>query len=391
MKFPAADFFMGIVFGIIFPLIDMVTDGYLFYNTLTFKGGSMGMAGCRSCYNNGVAPNYKDLAAGRECDVCAVDMRYDFGGLYCGAIPPALDKMTELLKSKSCLQNGTAWRMRYDSEKNITIEQSDACEVEDDCCITTPTKYKSDSMTNDMNRFLPDSTNWHSCSKYNDGECEFCFGYGAIELGVCHDLLLDDDAFYYNEVLSCTDGYYVATQVGKRFERNNKGCAREDGCCVHIASNRSSFDHDNYFRCNDPCRLHINHLSTKFKTIYDWTSWSKQSGYIYGGLLGGKLCSTSVTFAYCLLIPILLNWLFVLKVWFSDLTNKRTTLKTFVFGVTATYPIILVVKYLWNWKNAEKMKQEKARFEHEVATAEGFLESILQVSEYLPIILELPP
>ena len=57
----------------------------------------------------------------------------------------------------------------------------------------------------------------------------------------------------------------------------------------------------------------------------------------------------------------------------------------FIFGVTATYPFVLIVKYLYNWKNKEQMKQQKERFDREVATAEGYLESILQVSDYLHI------
>ena len=52
MQLPAAVFFMGIVFGIILPLLDMLSDGYLFYNTMNFKGDSMAMTACRSCYNN---------------------------------------------------------------------------------------------------------------------------------------------------------------------------------------------------------------------------------------------------------------------------------------------------------------------------------------------------
>jgi len=59
--------------------------------------------------------------------------------------------------------------------------------------------------------------------------------------------------------------------------------------------------------------------------------------------------------------------------------------KTFIFGITGTYPLFLVPKYLYNWKNKEVMNQQKERFERDVATAEGYLESILQVSYYLHI------
>ena len=104
MEFPASDFFMGIVFGICLPLVDIVSDGYLFYSTMNFKGNSLAMAGCRTCYGIGVEESYKSNFAQSECDVCVSDeLLSNSGGLQCGAYPPTLDKMTELFKDKSCL------------------------------------------------------------------------------------------------------------------------------------------------------------------------------------------------------------------------------------------------------------------------------------------------
>ena len=92
---------MGIVFGIILPLFDMLSDGYLFYNTLNFKGDSHAMAACRSCYNKVESDNHP--SAHSECDVCVSDSYWNDGGIDCGYYLHALDKMTELLKDKSCL------------------------------------------------------------------------------------------------------------------------------------------------------------------------------------------------------------------------------------------------------------------------------------------------
>ena len=221
--------------------------------------------------------------------------------------------------------------------------------------------------------------------------CLLGCGAGSECMYCADDLFMNDDAFFENEVLSCVDGYYIANESSKRFEKNDKGCAKNGMCCLRIISNQnqSSFGHDNYFRCNDPCKLHINWLSMFSKSIYNWTTWSNQSEYKLGRLLGGKVCSINRSFGYCLLIPISLNWLFVMKLWSNDFRKQMTRRRTFVFGVTATYPIILVMKYLGNWKNKEQMDQQKERFEREVATAEGYLESILQVIDYLHITLEL--
>ena len=393
MEFPAGAFFMGIVFGIIMPLADIVSDGYLFYSTMNFKGKSLAMAGCRSCYNG--AESYKDHSAESECDVCAAGNPY-LGSLDCGQYPFALDKMTELLKGQSCSQNSTAWRMNVSGRKNITVEQGDACQATDKCCIAMAAKDKVSSMTNGIHQKLPDSTNWYHCY-IDENECEMCLGIGTSHYDNCLRFLLganygtDQDWTYVsNDFLTCRDGYYTATLSSRRFERNNKGCTKEHGCCVHLASKQNYLfpNHQSFvtnFRCNDPCRLHINYLSAYFTSIYNWTSWSSQIRYSQGRLVGGKLCSINITFGYCLLVPIFLNWLFVLKVWLSDVKNGTTNRSTFIFGVTATYPIFLVAKYLCSWKNKEQMDQQKERFEREVATAEGYLESILQVSEPLPI------
>ena len=59
-------------------------------------------------------------------------------------------------------------------------------------------------------------------------------------------------------------------------------CTKEDECCVHITSNQnqSSFDSEQYFRCNDPCRLHINELSMYSKAIYYSKSIRKGQKYL---------------------------------------------------------------------------------------------------------------
>ena len=263
-------------------------------------------------------------------------------------------------------------------------------EFEEDCCITTPTKAEVKARGNDMNRNLPDLTNWGFC--WRDAgcasACEVCFGVGTSDYNTCFKWLGNDIAFVNNAYRRCSEGYYTATESSKQFKRNNKGCTKEDECCARITGNQNGMFLDcepYYSRCNDPCRLHINYLSVHSKTIYDWTSWYGQSVYQEGNLVGGKVCHINLMLAYCVLVPILLNWLFVLKVWSTDLRNHQVSRGTFVFGVTATYPIFLVVKYLCAWRNKEQMKQLKERFERDVATVEGYLESILQVRYYLHI------
>ena len=94
---------MGILFGIILPLLDMLSDGYLFYNTMIFKGDSIAMAGCRVCHH---AESAIDYSTQNTCDICVTDEVY-LGGIVCGSVPTVLDKMTEMLEHGLCLENGT--------------------------------------------------------------------------------------------------------------------------------------------------------------------------------------------------------------------------------------------------------------------------------------------
>ena len=81
----------------------MFSNGYLFYNTLTFAGDPFAMAACQSCYNG--LERYKDHSAQSACDLCVNDGINIGSGINCGAYPSALDTMTEFLRYHLSLQN----------------------------------------------------------------------------------------------------------------------------------------------------------------------------------------------------------------------------------------------------------------------------------------------
>ena len=374
MKFPIVAFILSIVCGIILPLCDIGSDTYLFYNTMLFKGESLLMAGCRTCYDE---LNGKDYSTANTCDVCSTDGHTSIGGIACGMIPSALDTMTRLIKNDLCLENKT-WSVK--NEWNGTFEQRDACEPGDHCCIITKAKGSRDGVASDINTILPDSVNWYGCNHYNHGECEWCIGVGASTYDSCKELIMGDNNMF-NIYASCTNGYYVASNRSKHFVKE-KGCTSRDECCVKI-SDKKLFG-DRMFRCNDTCKLHITSLSSTSRKIYDLNSWHSHTAEVHM-LGGGERCGIYRMHGYCLLLPTLFNWVFVLNLWINDYTKQKTGLYTLIFGVTMTYPIILVVKYLCLWKDIKQMEEQKEIFERDVATAEGCLESLIQVNNYLLI------
>ena len=127
------------------------------------------------------------------------------------------------------------------------------------------------------------------------------------------------------------------------------------------------------------CSVHLNCISGVSHKIYDQTSWLSEIDYVQGVPVGGKICLEKVIYGGCMVIPLLLNWLYVLKVWIKDYRSQKTTAATAIFGITLTYPMVQVMRYLSLWKDEPRMMEEKERFERDVATLEGFLESILQV------------
>ena len=84
-------------------------------NTRSFVGGSLEMAGCRSCYWKSVEDmhlNYDENKAG-ICRICDSDGNSSdwLNGIDCGATPSTLDKLTELQTSNQECKNGM-WRFK---------------------------------------------------------------------------------------------------------------------------------------------------------------------------------------------------------------------------------------------------------------------------------------
>ena len=370
MWFPLGTFVMSILFGILLPVVDIVSDGYLLVNTMSFNGKSLAMAGCRSCYDR---ESHKDYTKEKPCNVCAF-MPYGFGGIYCGFYQAALDKMTELIENNACPKN-EAWSIvkKHNSAERV-FERQPVCSTTTGCCITIMEDEAKDR-SNDINSFVPNSIHWIYC-RVKD-QCELCLGVGSGDVSSCNHML-KSDLKLHSKVRSCSEGYFAVNASQKNSFQKQTECGIHDDCCIHMKKpHKNSY----YFRCNDVCRLHLDFVSMYSQKIYDYASWSTQTDYVMGMLVGGYICGITRIYGWCLLIPIFLNWAFVVRLWMIDYRKQKTSLNTFVFGLTMTYPMFLVAKYLGKWRNREQMRQQKAEFDRDVGTAEGYLESLAQVNK----------
>ena len=101
-----ATFTTSIVFFVILPSLDIGSDIYLMFTTLTFAGNSLFLSGCRSCYFKTIDEVY-NVRNGR-CTTCL------FGdNLYCGQLPLVLDKLHELQGEKVECSENEEWRFTY--------------------------------------------------------------------------------------------------------------------------------------------------------------------------------------------------------------------------------------------------------------------------------------
>ena len=100
-----------------------------------------------------------------------------------------------------------------------------------------------------------------------------------------------------------------------------------------------------------------------------------------GVLLGGRLCRIKYRTGLFLLLPILLSWIVIFHHWLQHLKEGKTTMRTFLFGTTMTYPIFCKLKnFIVNYKKPQELAYQKDKAEQEMGWVEGIFESLPQVN-----------
>ena len=374
-KFHFNTFLVSLLFGILLPTVDIGSDVYLLYETLTFVGESIAKGGCRVCYGisqEGIetnVPNPHNENAS-QCNVCITEGPDDYAGSGCGLYPFALDKLKALQDKKTCVNE----KWSKGPGANTTFEKRE-CQNGDRCCIK--------SEVNSLQLKMPEIDQriaWTHC-QYFDG-CEACVGGDASDMSSCIGLINNDNELWDNQINSkCTDGFYVL----KNSTFINGICKFDDKCCVKLRKGERRA----HSMCNNnPCIVHINYLSAYSKTINNLKSWKTSSELFQGTMVGGKICSMLYIYGAALSLPLLLNLIFTLMIWWRDVKKNETSLRTLF--LLLFYRQLKVIKYLMLYNDVEKMEKERKKFERDVAAIEPFCESVLQVRISINHLLSFP-
>ena len=410
-------FVMCILFNVLLPSGDIGSDLKLMYLALTFNlGDSLVLEGCKLCYNKnqedvyGSINNLEKNSSYNKCKTCQFDPR-----LSCGSSIPILKKMIQLeAENENCL-----------NDKTIRLTQQDRlefgeCEKEinnfegDGCCIT---KHDPKTKENPIPK-LDRNKLFHSCFS-GTKELEFCFvagkesgnnciamtGFTIEEIEQFIDIFqqwIDNEMKKYNSRSSIRNEsiiFFPYTQNNKTtfLEQDIKDMFNLESkemihsvtdsdidCGILMYRHKISPKPSYVYHCNeDYCLTHLRSLHG-FTTIYNLNEWRKRTDYVVGVKVGGLLCRLLRIYGTSILIPIFLNLLFNVVLFFNDYKEKKSNIVEVLPLLCLVYPQYKTMKflaqYLFIHRNEEILKKEKEENNRDVASLEPFLESCLQVN-----------
>ena len=197
-----ATFVMCILFDIILPTGDVLSDLDLMRLTLTFNlGSSIELEGCKSCYYKTEKEVYhpKKNSNDNECKTCLYDPYIN-----CGSYIPILKKVRELEDERhSCLTNES---FRRTNQQEFRIGECD--EKNDYCCVTQAKETKRENLIQKLDPkkvFSP----CYSLTK----EFDLCIVLGKESVLYCGRLLQDSkyEELYKSRLIHATHPRHSST------------------------------------------------------------------------------------------------------------------------------------------------------------------------------------
>ena len=369
-----------IFFNIILNSFDVYSDIALAVKTLTFDlGESILLSGCRVCHGK----TNKDVFSVRNdsCHHCLTKN----DAFRCGMSFEMLTKLNEIEKTKTCRRKrfGVAYNMkskRYESK-------SDSCsDVADTCCFETKQQNKvmnpldkvdktilalqthrfmdiRDDSGVDIFLLSSKSSNFH-CSNVFDN-------HYLIENLTTLKRSKDNEGFF--KFSKSTDGKYIIEE----------GFDSTDDCGVYIISKQERYVGNNGESCGmDSCLIHLQSIKL-MSNISDIDEWKEKPLLGWGIKFGGQVCHLLWIYGLASLVPILMNSIFNLFVYFEDLKSGNATKIDVIFVVISVYPQFKCLKFLLQFllhKDETKLNKDMTDYENQLGSLEPFLESTFQVS-----------
>ena len=397
---------MSLFFGVLLNTSDQVSDLYLIMKTHLFNGSTLGMIACKYCDLNTISDS--QMVRSNKCQVCTEGPSISRkGGLSCGEMPLALEKMTEY--HNTCNQRN--WSIEA-TPKSISKNSEDHyCRQGDDCCITS-------EVIDNVTRF--------SFESQRDGDPFIAERYKLIETSNKKDCEVTIITGVNGDALSCKSIFKKSNLTKSlKTECNNKeyyydgenfvsgSCKIQNKCCVrtsaldsvdcktkcnfkehHLKKTFNEYKeccdaekklvstHRRFRRCDKTaCEMHIEFIKYHSSIVHDEASWRENFVTIEGNSLGGALCTYLKNLSLTMIIPILIHWVLVLQIWIDDLKSNKTTPFTFIFIIINCYSQWRLMKKIWNfYNNEERLQKELEENDLRVSSLESLFEAVLQVS-----------
>ena len=251
--------------------------------------------------------------------------------------------------------------------------------------------YNKDSNNNENNKYMKEERKCQVCISdllpFGDRDGSYCGKYEST-LNKINQLQTSKSECVY-------ESWRLDLFPNVNDDKLDRGeCEIDDWCCIQRGLNltgrnvqilssdsRPSSDKPTNYNCEDStCLLHLNVLSYYSRTNYTLQAWKDQSDIVYFlGHVGGLMCSHLSVLGYTVLVPILLNVVFTILIWWNDVKKGETKMATLILVIFQCYPQWKVIKYLLNYKDEAKLQREKDVYERDVGTLECFCESVIQV------------
>ena len=419
-------FLMPLVFSILLPSGDQVSDLVFWYNTVNFLGNGETLFGCRACYEKNRIGH--DEVVGETCKICLSSKKRafsDFQGL-------------RINESEFLNTSETFYQFNYGSDpckliiknKALELESADKacerrsfreildeanigygnkldiiegeCQSSDVCCMERKLLNASDEEYN-----IENYLGFERCIRNNQG-CELCIG--TRKLGKSCLYLIDITDPFYNQSTpyhpisypwhikdrKCSEfvesEHYSINNITLENEQlfsvdYKKGtCHHDDQCCLRLRNVEENFTEGFKVKhCYDS--VCSQHLEVKIKRYLDKgiteQEWREMDIYAHGKNLGGRLCSTLENFGYAVIVPIMMNMLFGVWQWTKDLRQDDALYLEVIFALINFYPQYkitkLLIRYAFGFISDKKLNDYKRRFDGELASIEPFVESVWQV------------
>ena len=392
--------------NVVLPSFDIYSDITLAYKIFTFNlGDSLLMAGCRVCQGKNETDIY--TLKNKSCQQCLTSSRRSevLEIHNCGDSYEFLDKIHELERRDTCENEDLSMTFYFNKTTYSYILKKERC----------------DSLNGvNSNVCRVENKNGKNISSWIDplGKSFFAFNlnrmgyeykrmiynpyllYGRLSIIYCQSVFFDYFtktsqkfyAFVNNNVSTIKSPAKSELYLKLRKSRNGKislekGYTYEDGCGILF---RDKQDDNALFiqlerdgMCGlDSCLIHLQSLKFWFN-ISSIDEWKYKTLFVLGTKVGGQTCQLLWKYGLVLLVPIFLNMIFSIFVFFEDLNNGKATMIEIVFIPLMCYPqwktLRILGTFIYN-RNKDKLDEAINKFDSEVAPLEPFLESAMQVS-----------